>query len=161
MVYHMASKWHLPHKTHERQNICSYVSLVTYGTGLHLSELHCKNWWVLCTWSNWLWCFLWKRCCLSASVTFIWPNSTSFSSAAKSYAVYWRPQHLAVCTDICHTIQLLWYTMHSIQTGHIGMSDKTANIFFKDCTLYGNLASMGDLGSDICVGLLQTVTFSA
>jgi len=41
------------------------------------------------------------------------------------------------------------------------MPDKTANIFFKDCTLYGNLASVGDLGSDICAGLLQTVTFSA
>jgi hypothetical protein len=61
--------------------------------------------------------------------------------------------------DICQTIQLLWYTVHSIQTGHIGMPDKTANIFFKDFTLYGNLASVGDLGSDICVGLLQTVTF--
>lgn len=37
-----ASKWHLPHKTHERQNICPYVSLVMYGTTLHLSELHFK-----------------------------------------------------------------------------------------------------------------------
>lgn len=159
MVYHMASKWHLPHKKDERQNICPHVPLVMFATTLHLSELHCKR--ILCTWFNWLWCHLWKPCCLSALVTFIWPNSTSFSSKEKSYAVYWVPQLLAVCTDLCQTIQLLWYTMHSIQTGHIHMPDKTANIFFTGCTLYGNLASVGDLGSDICTDLLQTVTFSA
>lgn len=38
----MASKWHSPHKTHVRQNICPYVSLVMFGTTLHLSALHCK-----------------------------------------------------------------------------------------------------------------------
>lgn len=43
----------------------------------------------------------------------------------------------------------------------MGMSDKTANIFFKECNLYENLASVGDLGSNICTGLLQIVTFSA
>ena len=42
MVYNTASKWHLPHMIHERQNICPYVSLVMCGTTLHLSELHFK-----------------------------------------------------------------------------------------------------------------------
>jgi hypothetical protein len=154
----MASKWHLPHKTHERQNICPYVSMVMYGTTLHLSELHFKLMSLMYMIQMAVMPSM-KALLPFSFMAFTWPNSTSLfnSKILSSTLTPSAPRSLHRHMPD----ELLWYTVHSIQTGHIRMPDKTANIFFKDCTSYGNLASVGDLGSDICAGILQTITFSA
>ena len=129
MVYNTASKWHLPHMIHERQNICPYVSLVMCGTTLHLSELHFK----LTSLTSMI------QLAVMPSMKALLPFS--FNGIYMANLCFLLFNNKILCStsqsaQTCHTIQLLWYTVHSIQTGHIGMPDKTANIFFKDCTLY-------------------------